>query len=373
MTREDNPYDEIKAITPNVMENIDNADVCVVFAGLPDKEDSEGKDRTHLCLPDEQNALIDEAVKAGKPVVVVLMNGSAVEMPWIQKVNGVIEAYLGGQGVGNAIAKILFGEVNPSGKLAETFPVRLNDTPCYMNFPGEKEKVEYREGIFVGYRYYDGADVKPLFPFGHGLSYTEFAYSDLILDKSEMSDDEVLTVTVKVKNIGKCAGKEIVQLYVRDVKSDILRPDKELKGFEKIELLSDEEKIVKFELGKRSFAFYDVDVSDWRVESGDFEILIGKSSADIVLSKTICVNSTTPVKKHYSLDSTLYDIKDEPAAAKLLQMMAGGTSGGTDLGMDIDAVLSSIKIRSLVPMSLIRGESGISLEQLKDLIAVMNT
>ncbi|MDR1531709.1 MAG: glycoside hydrolase family 3 C-terminal domain-containing protein, partial [Clostridiales bacterium] len=357
-----------------IVQNPAEADVCVVFTGLSDKDDSEGKDRTHLRLPDEQNALIEKAAGENSNVIVVVMNGSAVEMPWLDKVSGVIETYLGGQGMGSAIAKILFGDINPSGKLAETFPVKLNDTPCYLNFPGEKEQVEYREGLFVGYRYYDSADVNPLFPFGYGLSYTEFDYSDLTLDKAEMSDLDTLTVKVSVKNTGERAGKEIVQLYVRDICSVVIRPRKELKGFEKIYLLPGEQKTVTFTLDKRAFAFYDTAISDWRVESGAFKILIGSSSADLRASAAVCVNAAAPVKKRYTLDSTLYDIKDEPAAAALLQMMAGGTNGGTALGMDMDAVLSSVKIRSLVPMSLMQsgGKEGIGLEQLNGLINAMS-
>ena len=374
VTTLDNPFEEIRKIAPNTTSNAENADVCVVFAGLPDRDDSEGKDRTHLRLSDKQNALIEDTLKVNKNVIVVLMNGSAVEMPWLDKVQGVVEAYLGGQGVGHALSEILFGDVNPSGKLTETFPVKLNDTPCYLNFPGEKDKVEYNEGIFVGYRYYDSADIKPLFPFGYGLSYTEFEYSDLCIDKLEMSDVETLIVTVKVKNVGDRAGKEIIQLYVRDTETTVIRPRKELKGFEKVDLLPGEQKTVTFALDKRAFAFYDTGINDWRVESGDFEILIGKSSSDIAVSATARVNTAMPLKKSYTLDSTLYDIKDEPAAEHLLQMMMSGTGGGTALGMDIDAVLSSIKVRSLVPMSLMQsgGKGGITIEQLNDLIAAMN-
>lgn len=379
VTRLDIPFDEMKEIAPNIVfcENAAetaDADVCVIFAGLPDNEDSEGKDRTHLHLPVEQNALIESVTNVNKKVIVVLMNGSAVTMPWLDKVQGVVEAYLGGQGIGYALAQILFGNINPSGKLAETFPVRLQDVPCYLNFPGEKEKVYYREGIFVGYRYYDSTEVSPLFPFGHGLSYTEFAYSDLQIDKSEMTDMETLTVTVNVKNIGGCIGKEIVQLYVRDVEADVLRPYKELKGFTKVELSPGEQKTVTFSLDKRAFAFYDTDIKDWRVESGEFEILVGKSSDDIVLSSTVTVNTTTVVRKNYTLDTTLYDIKDEPAAAQLLNMMTSGTNGGIALGMDADAVLSSTKIRSLVPVNLTKsgGKGGITIEELNGLIATMN-
>ncbi len=380
-TQVDIPLDEIKknALETEIIYSEDaeaakDADLCVVFVGLPDSMDAEGKDRTHLKLPEEQNALIESVAALQKNVIVVLMNGSAVEMPWLDRVSGVLEAYLGGQGAGGAIADILFGVVNPSGKLAETFPMKLSDTPCFINFPGEKTKVEYREGLFVGYRYYDKAGVQPLFPFGYGLSYTEFAYSDIHLDKIEMFDNDIVTVNIKIKNIGKVAGKEIAQLYVRDIESSVIRPIKELKGFEKVDLEVGEEKTVTFTLDKRAFAFYDADMNDWRVESGEFEIMIGKSSADIVLSSTLQVNSTTPVKKNYTLDSTLFDIKDEPAAAQLMGMMGNSTSGGTALGMDADAVLSSIKVRSLVPMSLMQsgGKGGISMDQLNSMLTAMN-
>lgn len=351
-----------------------NADVCLVFAGLPDKDDSEGKDRKHLRLPENQNALIMEIAKIQKNIAVVLCNGSAVEMPWVHEVKGILEAYLGGQAMAGAVADILFGECNPSGKLAETFPKTINDTPCFINFPGDSKQVEYREGIFIGYRYYDKTGVAPLFPFGHGLSYTTFEYSGLRLDKTQMKDTEELKVSLTVKNTGKRTGKEIVQLYVRDKMAGVIRPVKELKGFEKVALEPGEEKQVGFTLGKRAFAFYDTDINDWRVESGDFEILVGKSSAETVLRADVYVTSTAIVNKCYTLDSTIADIKDEPAAAQLVQMMAGGPSGGKELGMDTDALLSSIKIRSLVPMSQMQsgGKGGITLEQLKGLVAVMN-
>jgi beta-glucosidase len=343
-------------------------DVCVIFAGLYDSMDAEGKDRKDLRLPDEQNALISQIAKFQPNTVVILANGSALEMPWIDEVKGVLEAYLGGQAMGGAVSDILFGDVNPSGKLAETFPKRLQDTPCYLNFPGEKEKVEYREGIFVGYRYYDKAEVEPLFPFGYGLSYTSFAYSDLHLDKREIQDTDTVTVTVKIRNTGSRAGKEIVQLYVRDIESSVLRPVKELKGFQKLALAPGEEKETSFVLDKRSFAYYNTGIKDWHVESGEFEIIIAKSSSDIVASDKITVGSTVKLPKHFTIDSTLADIKNEPAAQGLLQMMAGMTSGGTDLGMDVDSVLASIKVQSLVAMS----QGKMTMENLEQLLGALN-
>jgi beta-glucosidase len=376
-TQLDIPLDEIRKTAPaaevfyleeNEIEKAAQADVCLVFTGLPESVDSEGKDRKHLRLPDEQNELISKTAKIQPNVAVILSNGSAVEMPWLGEVKSVLETYLSGQAMGGAIADILFGNVNPSGKLAETFPVKLQDTPCYINFPGEKTKVEYREGLFVGYRYYDKTEIEPLFPFGYGLSYTSFAYSDLRVDKETLPDTDTLTVTVKVKNTGKVAGKETVQLYVRDRESEVLRPDKELKGFEKVALAPGEEKTVAFTLGKRAFAFYNPAISEWYVESGDFEILIGSSSRDMALSAVVRVNSTVKIPKNYTIDSTLADIKDEPAAQSLLQMMAGMGSGGEVLGMDRDALLSSIKIQSLVAMS----QGKMSAESLRQLLMALN-
>ena len=248
------------------------SDVAIIFAGLPDRYESEGFDRRHLQLPANQIRLIEAVAEVQKNVVVVLSNGAPIEMPWLQNVKAVLEGYLGGQALGGAIADLLFGLANPSGKLAETFPKKLAHNPSYTNYPGDGETVEYREGIFVGYRHYDTKDVEPLFPFGFGLSYTTFEYSDITFDKTNITDEETVKVSVKVKNTGSLPGKEIVQLYVKDVESTVSRPEKELKRFEKISLQPNEEQVVTFELDKRVFSYYNVKLSDWHVESGDFEI-----------------------------------------------------------------------------------------------------
>ncbi|MFY9404588.1 MAG: fibronectin type III-like domain-contianing protein, partial [Defluviitoga tunisiensis] len=187
------------------------------------------------------------------------------------------------------------------------------------NFPGEGNKVEYREGVFVGYRYYDKKEIEPLFPFGYGLSYTTFEYTDIIVDKKEITDKETIEVKVKVKNTGKVKGKEIVQLYIRDVESKVNRPEKELKGFEKIELAPGEEKTVTFKLDKRSFAYYNTEIRDWYVESGEFEILVGKSSKEIELKETVKVNSTVTIKKKYDRNSTIGDLMEDPEASQVLK------------------------------------------------------
>lgn len=291
------------------------SDVVIIFAGLPERYESEGFDRAHMKMPESHNKLIEEIVKVNSNVVVVLSNGAPIEMPWVEKVKGILETYRGGQAWGGAVADVLFGEVSPSGKLAETFPKKLSDNPSYLFFPGEGDRVEYREGIFVGYRYYDKKEMEVLFPFGYGLSYTTFEYRDLRLDKKEMTDEEKLRVKVKVRNTGKMKGKEVVQLYVRDVKSSVIRPEKELKGFEKVELEVGEEKEVEFELDKRAFAYYDVEIGDWYVEEGEYEILIGKSSRDIVLKDVVYVRPTKKKKRHYHINSTIGDIMEDPEAS----------------------------------------------------------
>ena len=316
----DTPDDEL---IREALEAASCSETTILFAGLPDAFESEGYDRTHIRLPLGQLKLIEELTKVTKKLVLVLMNGSPIEMPWLDSVNGVLEAYLAGQASGGAIADILFGDVNPSGKLAETFPVKVQDNPSYLFFPGSNNKAEYREGIFVGYRYYEKKQLKPLFPFGYGLSYTTFSYTSIETDKTELDDTETLTVTVTVKNTGSCAGKETVQFYVRDVSSVAVRPEKELKGFAKLALEPNEEKAVSITLGKRAFAYYDESTHDWQVESGDFEILVGGSSADTPLKANVTVNSTFERKTVFSRNSTIGEMLADPVGASIMEEMAG--------------------------------------------------
>lgn len=298
-------------------------DRTVIFAGLPDSFESEGYDRAHIRLPLGQIKLIQELGKVAKNIVVVLMNGSPIEMPWLDTVGAVLEGYLGGQASGGAIADILFGDVNPSGKLAETFPLRLVDNPSYLFFPGSNNRVEYSEGVFVGYRYYEKKQVQPLFPFGFGLSYTSFAYTNIETDVNKLNENGTVTVKATVKNVGSSAGKETVQFYVRDCLSSIIRPEKELKGFVKLALEPNEEETVSVTLGKRAFAYYDVETQGWLVESGEFEILVGGSSADTPLKATVTVNSTTEKKTVFSRNSTIGEMLADPVGAAILNEMAG--------------------------------------------------
>lgn len=314
------------------------ADAAIIFAGLPDRYESEGYDRKHLRMPANQNQLIEAIAAVQSNVVVVLLNGSPVEMPWIGQAGSVLEAYLGGQAVGGAIADVLLGIVNPSGKLAETFPVKLSDNPSFLFFPGEGNRVEYREGIFVGYRYYDTKEVKPLFPFGHGLSYTSFTYSGLLLSCKEMLDTDTMEVQVTVQNTGDRAGKEIVQLYVRDVDSTVMRPTKELKQFAKVDLQPGETTTVTLTLDKRSFAYYNVQLKDWHVESGQYEILIGRSSEDIVLCDTLSVESTVKVKTTVDRSTLLADLMSDPDRAPVVQGLIQSFQSGMGASLDSDSM-----------------------------------
>lgn len=290
-------YDLIKdevneALIREACKLAQSVDHLVVMVGLTDAYESEGFDRSHMRLPKAQDQLVTEILKVKPNAVIVLSNGSPVELPWIDEAKAVLEAYLPGQAGGTALCDVLFGDVNPSGKLAESFPFQLKDTPCNSCFPMGPKAVAYRESLYVGYRFYDTADVPVCFPFGHGLSYTQFEYSNCQLDRQRIRDHESVTVTVEVKNIGNRSGKEIVQLYVSDVESSIFRPSKTLQGFDKISLEPGESKVVSFKLGKRAFAYYNIQLKDWQVETGDFDILIGASSKDIRQKTVVHVTST---------------------------------------------------------------------------------
>jgi beta-glucosidase len=294
------------------VENARDAQVAVVFAGLPDSFESEGFDRSSLDLPPGHSLLI-ESVSAVQPnVAVVLMNGAAVTMPWVDKVKSIMEAWLGGQAGGGAVADALTGKINPSGKLSETFPARLEDTPAYPDFPALNKEANYGEGLLMGYRYYDTRKVAPLFPFGFGLSYTTFAYSDLQVGAPAMKEADSVTVKVKVKNTGRTAGKEVVQLYVHEQSAKVVRPEKELKAFAKVTLQPGAEETVSFRLEKRDFAYYDLSVHDWLVNPGKFDLLVGRNSQDLALKQTIVLEVTQPRYPQLTRNSLLKEFKNHP-------------------------------------------------------------
>lgn len=315
----------------------------VIFAGLPDSFESEGYDRAHMAMPECQNALIEGVAAVQPNTVVVLHNGSPVEMPWIDKVKGVLEAYLGGQAVGGAIVDILYGHVNPSGKLAETFPRKLEDNPSYLYYGGEKDVTEYREGVFVGYRYYDKKNMEVLFPFGYGLSYTTFEYSNMKADKLVMTDNDTVTVSLDVTNTGKVKGKEVVQIYVEAQESQAIRPVRELREFAKIELEPGETKTVSFTLGKRAFSYYHVGMKDWFAETGTYLIHAASSSRDLRQKIAVKVESTVKEPVVYNLNSIIGDILTDPDAADIIKPLLERYKKGSALGnSDGEAAKSAI-------------------------------
>jgi beta-glucosidase len=270
---------------------VKNADIVVICAGLPDSFEIEGRDRDHMRLPESHNLLIEAVTAAHPNVVVVLSNGSPVEMPWVDDVQAILEGYLGGQAGAGAVADILYGRVNPSGKLAETFPVKLEDNPTFENFPGGPATVEYRESIFIGYRFFDTVEKEVLFPFGHGLSYTQFEYSGLKLNQSEITDQDTLEIGLLVKNTGPVAGKEVVQLYLSQINPTVFKAKAELKAFEKVDLQPGETKQIHFELNRHAFAHYNTTIKDWQVESGIYQVRVGASSRDIRLEAQVQMES----------------------------------------------------------------------------------
>lgn len=291
------------------------ADKVVVFVGLTDEYESEGFDREHLNLPTSHNELVKEILSVNENVVIVLAGGSPVLMPWLGEVKAVLNMYLCGSAGGVACKKLLYGEVNPSGKLAETYPLSLDSNPAYKYYQMGPQTVEYRESIYVGYRYFDKAKKEVLFPFGYGLSYTRFEYSDLKLSASHIDENDGLQVTFTVKNVGERDGAEVAQVYVKDVESTIFREEKALKGFAKVFLKAGESKEVTVSLDRRSFAFYNTQVSDWTVESGEFEISVGASSRDIKLNAKVFVNGSAVSYDKGSV-STYFDLanaEDYPA------------------------------------------------------------
>jgi len=324
------------------------ADAAILFIVLPSYIESEGYDRQNIDLTQQQVALIKAVAKAQPNSVVVLNNGSAVAMhDWIDGVAAVLEGWMMGQAGGTAVAEILFGKVNPSGKLSETFPIRLEDTPAYINWPGEAGKVYYGEGLFIGYRYYDEKQVPVQFPFGFGLSYTTFEYSNLKVSHQTFKDVDGVVVSVDIKNVGQVTGKEIIQVYVHDQKCSLRRPKKELKGFAKVELQPGETKTVSIPLDFRAFAFYHPGYHRWITESGEFEILVGASSVDIRQTVTVNLESTLVLPSLLNKESTIAEWMEDPRGKEVIapiieQMIARGsqkdikeledTEGGIEMG-----------------------------------------
>ncbi len=380
-----------EALLAEALEVAAKADYVVVMVGVAV---AEGGDQPSMKLHASHTALIEKVAAAHKKVIVLLSNGNPLEMPWLANVPAVLEGYLAGQAGAAAQADILLGRVNPSGKIGETFPIKLEDNPSHPYFPGGPSTVEYRESIYVGYRYYDTANAPVLFPFGHGLSYTTFEYREL----SVQARNDSASVTFKIRNTGNKSGKEAVQVYVRDVESSHFRPFKELKGFAKVHIQPKEEKSVTIELDRRAFSFYDVGKKDWILETGDFEILVGASSQDIRLKTTLRLDSdqqassyadratlapyfsptpalisrdtfaalygkplpenTTPQKGSYTLNTPFGDMSDSWLARQLLNLMNGQVKkmvGGDDpdnplLAM-VENMLKEMPLRAMLMMT----------------------
>lgn len=339
------------------------AEVALLYIALPTYKESEGYDRKDLDLTEQQVALIQAVASVQPNTVVVLNNGAPVAMSaWIDSVAAVLEGWMMGQAGGAALADILFGRVNPSGKLAETFPLKLADTPAHLNWPGEAGQVRYGEGLFIGYRYYDAKQMPVLFPFGYGLSYTSFAYSNPKVSAQTFKDVDGLTVMVDVTNTGRLAGKEIVQVYVHDKSAGLVRPEKELKGFAKVELAPGETKTVSIPLDFRAFAFYHPKHKRWISEAGDFELLIGASAADLRCRLTATLESTLKLACILDEESTvrewLADPRGRQAAGALFEQIetqSRRTFGEADrysnegvIGMDIMDMMMDMPLVSVL-------------------------
>lgn len=288
-----------------------DVDAIIAIVGLPDIYESEGYDRRHMMMPESHNRLIDELSALGKPVITVVLTGSAVEIPWRDRVDSILLMNLSGQNVGGAMYDLVFGDYSPCGKLTETYPLTLSDNPSYKNFGGLKN-IEYRESIFVGYRYYDTARREVAYPFGFGLSYSSFEYENIKLSADSIKDTDTLKVSMTVRNIGNIKAKEIVQLYVKAPECNIFRALHELRGYEKVELDPGETKEVEFTLSKRAFAYYNVNISDWHVVTGTYTIEIAASSRDIRLSADVYVESEgdVAVPDYRSIAPAYYDLPE---------------------------------------------------------------
>ncbi len=334
-----------QALIDEAVAAAEQSEVALLFIALPAYKESEGYDRPDLDLTEQQVALI-QAVSAAQPrTVVILNNGSAVTMSaWIDGVAAVLEAWMMGQAGGGAIADILLGRVNPSGKLAETFPLRLVDTPAHINYPGENGVVHYGERLYIGYRYYDVKELPVLFPFGYGLSYTTFAYGNPRLSTESFRDVDGLTVSVDVTNTGEMAGAEVVQVYVHDHEARLGRPYKELKGFARVYLEPGETQTVTIPLDFRAFAYYHPTHRRWVTDDGAVDILIGASAADIRCTLTAMLHSTVDLPSTLNRESTIRAWIDDPRGRKVLEPLLslfqaqtvtlGGEDGAAMLGMD---------------------------------------
>lgn len=364
------------------------SDVAVIFAGLPDSFESEGFDRTHLNMPANQNELIARISEVQPNVVVVLHSGSPIAMPWLDKVAGVLQMYLAGQASGGAAVNLLFGDATPCGKLAETFPLHLEDNPSYLNFPGNREKVCYQEGVFIGYRYYDKKKMDVLFPFGYGLSYTDFTYSNMKVtvngknaaDVDVIKETDEIIVSADITNTGNCDGAEIVQLYIKNPVVYEIRPEKELRDFAKVFLKAGETKTVTFTLNARAFSYYETRIHDWYAESGDYEILLASSSRDIRLQYTVSITGSKKIPFVADYVTTCEDVelfaKDGSALDEMLRRSGfaeatdhdGDDSMGSGTADMMKAMFTGTPLHSILSFS----SEELTYEDIQDTIRKLN-
>ncbi len=364
------------------------SDVAVIFAGLPDSFESEGFDRTHLNMPANQNELIARISEVQPNVVVVLHSGSPIAMPWLDKAAGVLQMYLAGQASGGAAVNLLFGDATPCGKLAETFPLHLEDNPSYLNFPGNREKVCYQEGVFIGYRYYDKKKMDVLFPFGYGLSYTDFTYSNMKVtvngknaaDVDVIKETDEIVVSADITNTGNCDGAEIVQLYIKNPVVYEIRPEKELRDFAKVFLKAGETKTVTFTLNARAFSYYETRIHDWYAESGDYEILLASSSRDIRLQDTVSITGSKKIPFVADHITTCEDVelfaKDGSALDEMLRRSGfaeatdhdGDDSMGSGTADMMKAMFTGTPLHSILSFS----SEELTYEDIQDTIRKLN-
>ena len=383
-----------------------DCDVAVLFVGLPESFESEGYDRTSMRMPENQVSLIRTVSSVCQNCVVVLHHGAPVEMDWADDANvrGILDMYLGGQAVGRATVDLLYGVKNPSGHLAESIPLRLEDNPSYLWFPGDHDRTEYREGVFVGYRYYDKKNMPVRYPFGYGLSYSKFSFGgmtaavngEVIADTTaaEKNPDEavpqvnidhgVLTISVKAQNDGARKGKQVVQLYVGEKNPKTIRPVRELKGFAKVELDGFMTRTVTFTLDKTSFAYWNTEIHDWYVEPGDYVIGIGDSSRNITKELTLHVTSDAKLPKVWDDNATFGDLLADEDAKKVIEPLLAeyqknnqDTGAGAEEGSAAADAISAQMVESMMKDMPLRqlvsfGGGAITREQIAGLIAQLN-
>lgn len=384
------------------------ADVVFAFIGLPDAYESEGFDRSSLSLPQGHNELMEALLEVNQNTVAILSAGGVVEMPWRKKADSILVMYLAGQNSGEAVCELLFGDASPCGKLAETWPLALEDTPAYDNF-GKAGNVEYRESIYVGYRYYDKAEKEVAYPFGFGLTYTQFEYSRLTPDKTKVDENETVNVTLEVKNTGKMAAKEIVELYVSPPESTLFMPVRELKGYEKVFLEPGESKKVSFMLDSRAFSYYHTELRQWAVQDGIYRIEAGASSRDIRLTAEVELASREKIAvpdmkeqapayfrltgnefpkeqfeavygkklpapravRPYSINSTLTEIQSCQTGCGLYQQIHNGMTANLGEGEMLKMLETMLEDMPLRGIAMLSG-GAFSVEQIQGMVDMMN-